>query len=419
MKANDNERRFPPLEARPQDAPLALDGVKVVDFTRVLAGPWATQYLADMGADIVKVEDRRGDMSRWINALGGENASSFFLCANRNKRSIVLDLSQPEGRAVALDLIADADILVENFTSRVMKGFGLDHASLKDRFPRLIYCSISAYGRTGSMADAPGYDPIVSAETGLSALNRIDDGPPAVGTLPVVDLMAGMNGAIAILGALHARERLGVGQHVETSLYDGPIAGLSYKGAEYLIDGVAPRIVGRRAAQAPGGEFPTRNGVIWFTTQQEKSARALICDVLGMPHVYADARFSSVAARVDNRAALEALIVERLAEHDAEHWALKMKAAGIPAGVFRSVADAYAAPLVAERKLVREVPHPTLGSYADVASPIRMSVTPPADPVAAPALGADGEDILRDELRYDDARIAALVASGAVGSRRG
>ncbi|MHA3794446.1 CoA transferase [Sphingomonas sp. YL-JM2C] len=415
MSDTDNRPRFPAYRPRPADAPLALAGIRVVDFSRVLAGPWATQYLADMGADVIKVEEPSGDMSRGGNGLIQDGISGFFLCTNRNKRSIALDLATSEGQAVALDLITQADVVVENYTSRVMKGFGLDYASLAARFPRLVYCSISAYGRDGSLADAPGYDPIVAAESGLVALNAADGEAPFVCSLPIVDLTAAMNGAIAILGALMARERLGKGQFVETAMFDGALANLSYKGAEYLALGNTPFTIGRRTSLAPGGEFPTGNGSIWFAAPAEKVARAMICEVLDRPDLYADPRFSTVKARLENRRALEEEIVRCLAADDAENWAAKMKAARVPCGVIRTVAQAYHSPPATERELVREVEHPVIGRYADVASPIRMSLTPVVDPVAAPGLGAHRLQVLREDLGYDEGRILSLEKAGAFG----
>ncbi len=404
---------FPDYVPSNHNAPSALSGLRVVDFTRVLAGPWATQYLADLGADVIKIEEPGGDMSRYGNGHVQEDISGFYLCTNRNKRSIVLNLRSEEGRRIAIDLIARADVVVENYTSRVMKDFGLDYARLKEDFPRLIYCSISAYGRTGTLSDAPGFDPIIACETGIASLNAIDGATPFASSLPIIDLSAGMNAAIAILGALVAREKLGSGQFVETSLYDSAIANLSYKGSEYLATGKRPFVLGRRWSHPPGGEFLTKNGTIWFATASDKIVSALFHKVLNRPDLDNDLRFSSFQNRKDNIEELLKEVSAVLLQDDAETWASRLKAAGVPGGAVRSVEDAYHAPLTQERGLISTIPHAKLGRVANVSSPIRLSLTPTVDPVAAPNLNEHANSILLDELQYTKEEVEHLHSVGA------
>lgn len=413
----DMRSRLPLWPQPVERPPAALDGIRVIDFTRVLAGPFATQILGDLGAEVIKVEmPGKGDDTRFTVPepnFGGE--STFFLSLNRNKQSIALDLNTPEGIAVALDLIATADVVAENFTSRVMRRYGLDYASLKERFPRLIYCSVSAYGRTGSLSEGAGYDSAITAEAGVASLNARPGEPPVASGLPYTDITTAMNATIATLAALQARQRHGIGQMVEAAMYDTAIANLSFKGYETLATGRNPALPPRQATVGvPRGEFDTENGAVWITCAGDKMFRQLMVQVFERPDLADDLRFRDRVGRDLHAEALLAEIKAMFAERSSEHWSGRCKSAGVPCGVLRTVDQALMSAETAERGMLCKVPHPTAGDVPIIQSPIRLWSTPTVAPSAAPLLGQHGAHILRDVLGYDDTRIAALVAAGAV-----
>jgi formyl-CoA transferase len=402
---------------RPGEGKAALTGVRVIDFSRMLSGPFGTQILGDLGAEIIKVEDPgKGDDTRIAPAnpaLGGE--SFFYLSINRNKKSVAIDLRSEQGRDVVLDLIGTADVLVENFTSKVMKRFGLDYASIKDRFPRLIYCSISGYGRAGSHADAAGFDSVVAAEAGVHALNSLPDSKPVLGAVPYTDTTAGMNAAIGILAALHSRHATGRGQHVDIAMYDTALANLSYKGYEYLASGKNPALVARQNP-GPRGEFDTADGSIVVTTHNDK-AFGNLATACGHPEWIEDSRFSSFMGRMQNGEALLELFRPVIAAQSSAYWAERFKAVSIPCGIVRSPGEALTCDYTNEHNLVHSLPHPTAGSVPSIAHPYRLSETPGMAPVAAPLLGQHTGEVLHDLLGYDEARLQELSASGSIGVR--
>lgn len=394
----------------------ALAGIRVLDLSRVLSGPVCGQYLADMGAQVIKIEAPDGDTSRQIPPVGAGNATPLYLACNRNKLSAAIDLTTQGGRDVLLDLIATADVLIENFTSRVMRGFGLDFATLSKSFPRLVYCSISGYGREGSKADAPGYDPTIAAEAGLISLNGGGDGRPVVSSLPVVDLLAAMNAAIAVLGALQARERTGLGQFVETSLFDSAIAALNYKGMEYLVTGSDPYIVGHHSPMPPGGDYATSDTGIWVAPTSDRHVDRLLRNALGRPDLADDARFNTLAQRFKHRDALHAEVAAIFATCPASEWETRVRAASVPCGIINSVPQALDDEFVKERGLVRHLSHPVMGDVPVIASAIRMSGTPTAEPLPPPLIGEHSRFILGDLLGYTPDRIENLLEQGAVGA---
>jgi crotonobetainyl-CoA:carnitine CoA-transferase CaiB-like acyl-CoA transferase len=409
---------FPPYDPRPAEAPAALTGIRVIDFTRVVAGAFSTMILADLGAEIIKVEDPiNGDITRFAQPrLNGTGV--YFLSVNRNKRSITLDLNRPEGRKVAMELIANADILVENYTTRVMKKFGLDYASLCEKFPKLIYCSVSAYGREGSMADAPGYDPIVASETGCLSLNSAPGERPVVSSISYIDFMAAMNGTIGVLAALHARDRLGKGQHIDVSMYDTGMSALAYRGFDYIAAGVGPNSIGRVSnTSAPGGEFDASDGTLWMMVTSDKMFKALCERVIERPELVAHPEYVTRFNRERNCGALMKIVQDIFITNTREYWIEKLRLARVPVGSVRTVAEAVSAPIAVERNAVSEILHPTLGTVATIASVFRrMSLTPAVDPIHAPTLGQHTEAILRDVLHYDEAKFSELLRRGAFGS---
>ena len=401
-------------EALPE-RPLALAGVRVVDFTRVLAGPFGTQILADLGAEVIKIENPGlGDDTRFSvrePSLGGE--SSFFLSLNRGKRSVAIDLKSDEGRQVALDLIAKADVLVENFSGAVMRRFQLDYPSLRERFPRLIYCSVSGYGRTGRNADAAGYDSPLSADGGVLKLNAYAGERPVLGGVPYTDISTALNATIGILAALHARSVHGLGQHVDVAMFDAALANLSFKGYEFLASGRDPALYDRQAA-TPRGHFDTADGGIVITAAGDKMFRALCLQVVNRPQWLEDPRFSTTAERMRHGEAFLEEIRAIFASEASAVWSERCKRAGIPCGAVRSPGEALLSEEAMERGLVFDIPHPTAGKVPVIAQPVRLSETP-CRYLAPPLLGQHSREVLSDLLGYDDARIEQLAASGAIG----
>lgn len=399
----------------PATAPPPLAGVRVVDFTRVLAGPFATQILGDLGAEVIKIEQPgSGDDTRALGrdpALGGESA--FFLSLNRSKQSVAIDLKSEDGRRVALDLIAQADVVVENFSGAVMRRFALDYPSLKARFSRLIYCSISGYGRTGSNADAAGFDSPLSAEAGVLALNAYAGQPPVLGALPFTDITTAMNAAIGVLAALQARAANGRGQHVDVAMFDSALANLSFRGVEFLASGREPALNTPQTAM-PRGQFETADGWITITCSGDKMFRALCLEALDRPQWLDDLRFSTTAERMRHGEAFLKEIGAVFRTRSSEAWSQRCKAAGVPCGAVRSPGAALMSAEAAERGLVFGLDHPSAGAAPAIAQPFQFSETP-CRYEPPPLLGQHTRQVLERVLGYDAERIAALAALGAVG----
>ena len=407
----------PPLQNLPRREPAAgsapLTGVRVVDFTRVVAGPFATQILGDLGAEVIKIENPLGgDDTRLIGqdiALGGE--TPFFMSVNRSKRSVALNLRDEAARAVALDLIGAADVLVENFSGSVMRRFELDYPSLRERFPQLIYCSISGYGRTGRNADAAGYDSPLSADAGVVSLNRWPDGEPVLGGVPYTDLGTAQNAAIGILAALQARARDGKGQHVDVAMFDSALANLSFRGCEFLATGNETPLYPRQAT-SPKGMFETADGFVVITTN-ERMFRAFCTDVAERPEWLEDPRFATGKERQRNAEAFLAELRTVFRTRPSAEWSERCKRSGVPCGVVRTPGEALLSPEAADRGLVFGIPHPTAGLAPAIAQPFRLSETP-CRYEAPPLLGQHTREVLEDLLGYDPARIEALAAAGAI-----
>ncbi len=411
---------LPHHRPRPADAKTALGGMRVIDFTHFLAGPMCTLILADFGAEVIKIENAdRGDDFRGMKMsaeVGGEGGP--FLFANRNKRSVGLDLSRPEGREVVRGLIAGADIVVENFSAGVMKRLGLDYPTVSVTNPGLIYCSIGAYGRDGALAHRAGFDPVAQAEGGLMAVNgHADAAPVAIGT-PVVDISTGMSASIAVLAAIAARLRHGAGQYVEVNLFDQAVAMLAYLATNTLITGNDPVRAGNLSAgSVPVGVFEASDAPMYLCCANDRTYHRLATDVLGRPELATDPDYATAAARVRNRAALVALLRAAFATAPRATWLAKMHVAGVPVGAVASVREAMNGAEIRERGLLSQLPRAG-GAVPHIAPPFRLGATPVVDPVAAPTVGQHTDAVLREALGLDDAGIAALAATGALGTRR-
>ena len=404
---------------REKGAPTALDGLLVVDFTRVVAGPACTQTLADFGAEVIKIENPDGgdDTRSYEHAdLAGESAA--FVSLNRNKRGIALDFTRPEGRDIARELIARADVVVENFSAGIMKKYGLDYAAVAPTNPRLVYCSISAYGRQGPFAMRPGFDPITQAESGFMSLNGFPDGPPVRTGPPAIDMVTGMSACNAILLALFARDRLGRGQHVEVALFDVALSMTGFYGMAYLMTGVNPSRQGNSPNGSPSvGLYQASDAPFYVACANDRLYRRLVIEVLGRPDL-ASGEFTDRRSRTANKDKLRAILTGIFAKDNRENWVTKMKAANIPVGYLRTVEEAFNSGEVRERHRVSQIPHPAAGFVPNIESPLRLELTPATDPVAAPMLGEHTMEVLRKTLGYDDVRIAALADAGVFGTAR-
>lgn len=408
--------QLPDRAPREKGAPTALDGLLVIDFTRVVAGPACTQTLADFGAEVIKIENPDGgdDTRHYEHAdLAGESAA--FVSLNRNKQGIALDLTKPQARELARELIARADVVVENFSSGVMKKYGLDYASVAPGNPRLVYCSISAYGRKGPFASRPGFDPITQAESGFMSLNGFPDGPPVRTGPPAVDMLTGMSACNEILLALLARDRLGRGQHVEVALFDIALAMTQFYGMAYLMTGVNPGRQGNSPNGSPSvGLYNASDAPFYIACANDRLYRRLVIEVLGRPDL-TSGEFGDRRSRTANRDKLRAILAGIFVQDACENWMTRMKAANIPVGYLRTVEEAFNSPEVRERHRLSQIPHPVAGVVPNIESPLNLGLTPAVDPVAAPLLGQHTSEVLREKLGYDDARIAALADAGVFG----
>ena len=402
-----------------------LAGIRVVDLSRVLAGPWCSQLLADYGADVIKVErPGSGDDTRewgppWVRDAAGEATaeSAYFLSTNRNKRSITVDLSQQRGQGIVKSLAATADVFIENFRVGSLVRYGLDAQSLGAANLRLVYCSISGYGQTGTRAAEPGYDAMIQASAGLMSLTgaRDEDGgsPQKVG-VAIADIMAGMYAATAILAALHSRERTGRGQHVDVPLYDSQVAWLANQAMNYLVSGELPKRLGTAHPNiVPYQSFATRDGYLMLAVGTDRQFRACV-DCLGCPALADLPEYASNARRVANREALVSLLAERFRERDTADWVEALQAARVPAGPINDLAEVLSGPYAEERELVHSLPHPTAGSVPTVANPVTFSATPVEYRCAPPVLGQDTAAILRQEFGLGDEDIHELRQAGVI-----
>ncbi|MBI0433845.1 CaiB/BaiF CoA-transferase family protein [Roseomonas sp. KE0001] len=391
----------------------ALAGIKVVDLTRVLGGPYCTMILSDHGAEVIKVEPPQGDEVReWGPPFQGD-AASYFIGVNRNKQSIALDLARPAGREVLLKLLEDADVLVENFKPGSMEKWGLGYQEvLSARFPKLVHCRVSGFGATGPRGGLPGYDAIIQAMCGLMSINGTPEtGPVRMGT-PIVDLATGLYSAIGILMALQERNRSGQGQYVDMTLYDCGTALLHPQAANYLLNGRRPVATGNPHPNiAPYSKFRTRTCEIFVAAGNDPAFRKF-CAFLGLEGLAEDPRFRTNGDRVTNRAALTEALEARLSQEDGHALCDRMLAAGLPAGPVLNVDEALAEPHTAHRGMVTE-----LGEFRALGTPIKLSRTPGGTRAPSPAFNQHGEAVLKRH-GYTDEQIAALKDEGVLVEKR-
>jgi len=403
-----------------------LAGILVLDLSRILAGPWATQLLADFGAEVIKVEHPRGgdDTRSWgppylRDAEGRDTPeSAYYLCANRNKRSVAIDLARPEGQGLVRALAAQADVLVENFKVGGLARHGLAYPDLEPSNPRLIYLSISAFGQDGPEAAEPGYDALIQGMGGLMSVTGVPDGEPGAGPqkvgVAVADLMCGMYATSAILAALHERHASGQGQYIDLSLLDTQVAWLANQNLNYLVSGTPP--VRRGTAHpniVPYQAFATADGHLMLAVGNDAQFGRL-CEAMGRQSLARDPAYATNAARVTNRAVLVPILEELMRGRTSAEWRRLLKAAQVPCGPINDLAQVFAEPQVRHRGMRIDLPHPTAGSAPGVRNPVLFGRTPVVYERAPPPLGADTDAVLAERLGLGPAQLASLKEQGII-----
>ncbi|HKX40312.1 MAG TPA: CaiB/BaiF CoA-transferase family protein [Burkholderiaceae bacterium] len=381
--------------------PQALSHLRVLDLSRVLAGPWASQMLADLGAEVLKIEhpDRGDDTRGWgppfvRSADGTQRESAYFLCTNRNKRSVALDIGTSEGQAAVRALAAESDVLIENFKVGGLAKYGLDYASLSALNPRLVYCSITGFGQTGPYAQRPGYDFMIQGLGGLMSLTGAPDGEPMKVGVALTDVLTGLHAVSGILAALAWRDRSGQGQHLDLALLDVQVSCLANQAMSYLVTGDSPgRIGNAHPSIVPYQAFPTADGDMILAVGND-SQFAAFCRTAGHTEWAADERFATNAARVRHRDVLVPLLRQTTVMRSTQEWIALLEKANVPCGPINTLAQVFADPQVLARGLRQDLPHPQFGSVPTVASPLRLSKTPVRYERAAPPLGTDTEAVL-------------------------
>jgi formyl-CoA transferase len=399
----------------PEYAPL-LAGIRVIDLTRVLAGPYCTMMLGDLGADVIKVEaPGKGDDTRgWGPPFTESGESAYFLSANRNKRSLTLNIKSPAGLETLKDLIRRGDVLVENFKTGTLARMGLDYEALQALRPGLIYCTITGYGVTGPLAELPGYDFIAQALGGMMALTGPEEGEPYRVGVAITDLMTGIFACNAILAALFARQRTGAGQRIDMALLDSQVATLSYVASNYLVSGQEPRRLGNAHPNIVPYQSFRASDKYFAVAAGNDGQWAKLVKALGRPEWAEDERFAANAARVKNRDVIVPLLAEAFAARPAAEWLRVCDEAGIPAAPINGIREVFENEQVRARARVRYMEHPAGGQVPQLASPMNFPDAPLEMRLPPPLLGQHNEEILREVLAYDDDRIEALKADGLV-----
>ncbi len=393
----------------------ALNDLKILDLSRILAGPFATQILADMGAEVWKIESAWGDDTRsWGPPfVGGESA--YYLSANRGKKSIIINLRDERGQNIIRDLAIKADILVENFKVGNLEKYGLDYHSLSKINPRLIYASVTGFGQTGPRAPEPGYDAALQGMTGImSVTGNPDGGPTKVGTA-WIDILTGLTSTIGILSALHERSISGKGQQVDVSLFDVGIACMANIAQSYLATGISPGRLGNAHPQvAPYQDFTASDGN-FITAANNDDQFQRLCETIGIPEIAVDERFTTNSLRVENRSALADLLNKEIFKHPIEHWMTKLRSAGLTVTPINTMEDVFNDPQSKARNAIWKVDHPSLGKIDLLGSALQHLSRTPASPQGhPPMLGEHTFDIMEEVLNMTKSQIAELVSDGVI-----
>lgn len=403
----------------------ALSGLTVLDLSRVLAGPWATQILGDLGADILKVErpgtgdETRGWGPPYLKGSNGGDSdrAAYFAAANRNKRSVAVDMAHPDGAKLLRDLAAESDIVIENFKVGGLARYGLDYESLSAINPRLIYCSITGFGQSGPYAARAGYDFVIQAMSGLMSVTGEPDGQPQKVGVALTDVMTGLYAVIGILAAVSERERSGLGQHIDLSLLDVGVAAMANQAMNYLASGTAPTRMGNAHPNiVPYQVLPTRDGHVVIAVGNDSQFQRL-CNALDRPDLAADPAFATNRDRVGSRERLIPLLTDALASDTTTSWVGRLEDVGVPCGPVNTMAGVFDDPHVKARGLALSLDDSAIGPVPGVASPLNLSRTPARAVTAPPALGADTMAVLRERLALDDTALSRLRDAGAIGGR--
>ena len=392
-----------------------LAGIRVLDLSRVLAGPYCTMVLGDLGAEIIKVErPGAGDDTRAWGPPWAGGESAYYLSVNRNKQSITLDIKQPEAQQIIRELADRSDIVVENFKRGTLEKLGLGYEQLSERNPRLVWATISGYGPDGPLADKPGYDFVTQGEAGIMAITGEPDGEPMKVGVAIVDVTTGLNAAVSILAALHEREQSGFGQRLDANLFTSAVAWLVNVGSNHLISGQPAKRYGNAHANiVPYQGFKARDQYMTVAVGTNPQFQAL-CRILGIPEYGSDPRFSTNPARVENREQLVADLQAIIETRDAGEWLEEMEKAGIPSGLINTVEQVFAHPQVLARNMVVEAPHPTAGTVKMAGTPFDLSRTPASVRTAPPLLGEHTNQVLSEILGRSEADIDELRQKGAI-----
>ncbi|MFQ5916067.1 MAG: CaiB/BaiF CoA transferase family protein [Nitrospinota bacterium] len=392
-----------------------LDGIRVLDLSQVVVGPYCTMLLGDLGAEVIKIErPGRGDDTRDWGPPFLDSESAYFLCLNRNKKSVTLNLKDPQGLKVLMDLSAKSDVFIENFKPGTLERLGAGYEAISKVNPRMIYCSVSAYGPTGPYRNYPGYDVIVSAVGGLMSITGEKDGPPVKVGVAITDVSTGILAHGSILAALWARERTGKGQKVDLSLLETQVAVLINQASNYLLGGVVPHRWGScHPSIVPYRDFKASDNYVVIGAGNDNLFRRL-CDALEHPEWADDPRFQTNPDRVKNRDALEGLIQEVIQTRTGDEWFHLISEAGVPCGPVNTIDRVFQDPQVLHRGMVQEVDHPKAGRIRLTGVPVKFSETPAEVRIPPPVLGEHTEEVLRDLLGYDEGRIDSLRKRGVV-----